>query len=165
MSQTFLPQLHRASRYLNRIRAMYKGIFSSTGHDPLSYEDDLISFFIHCYHIKDWVVQSGEIEKRVAEEFINTQKALKICADICNGSKHFKVIRSLRSGAQPKLAYKKLSYSTWLTGSGGGEVLQVGFVVSSNGLEIDALELAENCMDTWCAFLRDRGLIDEAKSG
>lgn len=43
--------------------------------------------------------------------------------------------------------------STWFTGSDGGEVLRAKYtIMTSNGL-VDALELAEQCMDCWRQFV------------
>ncbi|EEB7841207.1 hypothetical protein GNY41_22395, partial [Salmonella enterica subsp. enterica] len=119
-----MEQIERSKRYLNRIEKIYAGIFSSSGHDKEDYDDDVVSFFIHCYHIRDWIIELNtlNIKSGQVDTFINKHQALKICADLANGSKHCKLTRSLRTGRQPHIAAKQKKTSTWYSGTSGGEV-------------------------------------------
>ena len=56
------------------------------------YEDDIVyAFFQNCYHLKDWIKNDDKIKTRKnVERFIEENKCLSICSDICNGSKHLK---------------------------------------------------------------------------
>ena len=55
--------------------------------------DDVMTFFIFCYHIKDYILNdcSLHIKRKTIEAFINSNEYLRICADICNGTKHLKL--------------------------------------------------------------------------
>lgn len=152
-----MEQLERAQRYLERVKAIYAGVFSSKHHDKNAYEDDLISFFMHCYHIRDWVIHLNKIGVTASQvdAFINKHESLRICADLCNGSKHCKITRSLRTGKQPHVAGKTYRSSTWLTGSGGGELLKGKYSILTSSGDIDALELAEQCMRLWSGFIAE----------
>lgn len=68
-------QLNRAKCYLKRIQKLYAGVFSSTGHDEEEYFDDVLSFFIHCYHVRDWAFhQDGAVVRaREIDAFIDLQ--------------------------------------------------------------------------------------------
>ncbi|EDI0662644.1 hypothetical protein OD551_000005 [Salmonella enterica] len=81
-----MEQVKRSKRYLNRIEKIYSGIFSSSGHNKEDYDDDVISFFIHCYHIRDWIIHLNTLNIRAShvDIFINEHQALKICADLAN---------------------------------------------------------------------------------
>ncbi|EPF6752170.1 hypothetical protein NPI09_004770, partial [Escherichia coli] len=83
------------------------------------YDDDVISFFIHCYHIRDWIIHLNTLNIRAnhVDIFINEHQALKICADLANGSKHCKLTRSMRTGRQPHIAAKQKQTSTWYSGT------------------------------------------------
>ncbi len=119
-----MEQIERANRYLGRIRQMYEGVIDPH-RDRELYSDDVISFFMHCYHIRDWIIQLSKVRVTAKEvdAFINKHEALRVCADLCNGSKHCK-LRRLRTEKQPHLASKQHRSSTWLTCSGGHEVLK-----------------------------------------
>lgn len=152
-----MEQLARAERYLGRIRRIYEGVFSSAGHDKEEYEDDVISFFMHCHHIRDWILHLNKvgISATQLDDFINSNEALRVCADLCNGSKHCRLTRKPRSGLQPHVADKAYQASTWFTGSGGGEVLQAKYAVMTSSGTVDALGLAEECMALWRQYILD----------
>ncbi len=150
-----MEQLKRAERYLARIRAVYAGTFAQL-HTRDAYEDDLLSFFMHCYHIRDWIIHLNRLDltARYVDDFINANRCLQLCADLCNGSKHC-TLRAARSGSQPHVSGKTYQTSTWSAGSSGGEVLQAKYViVTSDGL-VDALQLAEECMECWTNFVTE----------
>jgi hypothetical protein len=154
-----MEQLDRAGRYLSRMRYAYQGIQEPTLvftiEDP---RDDCISFFMHCYHIKDWVQHlccHTKEQKQAVEDFINQHEELKICADICNGSKHYKLrsIGRYRSGEPQSVEVVQHEPITYLTGSGGLEVHKCQFAEESEGASHDALRLAEKCMELWGGYV------------
>lgn len=156
LAESPMEQLGRAERYLAKIRGIYAGTFKQS-HDRDVYEDDLVSFFMHCYHIRDWIVRLNRVgvKAKDVDDFINANLCLRLCADLCNGSKHCKLDRAARSGSQPHISGKVYEASSWLTGSGGGEVLRAKYsIVTSIGI-VDALQLAEECMECWRKFLDD----------
>ena len=116
-----MEQLQRSKRYLSRIRSMYHGVALDENKTAKHLDDDVISFFIHCYHIRDWIIhlnKLGIISKDV-DDFINQHDALKICADFANGAKHCKLIRNTRTDGKPHIAYKKQNSSIWYSDNGG----------------------------------------------
>lgn len=152
-----MEQFERTKRYLKRIERIYAGIFSS-GYDKESYDDDVLSFFIHCYHIRDWIVHLNKIgiTARQVDTYINAHRALRICADLANGSKHCNLTRSLRSGRQPHIAGKERHTFTRSTNSGDDiEVTKCKYSVLCNTELVDALELATECVQLWEAYMRE----------
>lgn len=149
-----MEQLKRAERYLARVRAIYTGTFAHS-HDQRDYEDDLLSFFMHCYHIRDWIVHLNSVglTAKDVDNFINANRCLQLCADLCNGTKHCKLDRAARSGSQPHISGKAYTASTWFTGSEGGEVLRAKYVIITSNGSVDALQLAEDCMECWSKFV------------
>lgn len=145
-----MEQLERAKRYLARMEKMYEGVLSSS-HDRESYDDDVVSFFIHCYHIRDWIIHLNKlgITAKEVDLYINSHRSLMICADLANGSKHCKLTRSLRTERQPHIAEKRRETSGWLTSNGGGEVMTSKYTVLSNGELFDALDLARDSISLW----------------
>lgn len=152
-----LEQFERAKRYLSRVEGLYEGVFSSRGHDKDAYDDDVISFFIHCYHIRDWIIHLNTlgITAKQVDRYIDQHNALRVCADLANGSKHCKLTRSMRTERQPHISGKERRTSTWLTGSGGGEVMKCKYTIVSNTEILDALELARECVELWDFFIEE----------
>ena len=153
-----MEQIDRANRYLNRIRDIYAGVFTTTDDRDL-YEDDVLSFFMHCFHIRDWILHLNRvgINAHQLDAFINQHEALRVCADLCNGTKHCKLDRATRSGTQPHVAGKAYDTSTWLTGSGGGNVVKGTYTVLTASGPVDALELGSECMRLWGEFIEQAG--------
>lgn len=150
-----MEQFERAQRYLMRLRAVYAGKFADSLKEQ-DYEDDVLSFFMHCYHIKDWIAFTGKDAALVSKQidtFIDKNECLKICTDLCNGTKHCVLTRSTRTGNQPQFTGKEYDYSTWLVGSGGGEVVKAKYSINTSSGSVDALALAEDCMRSWSIFL------------
>lgn len=149
-----VEQLERTKRYLERVRSIYSGIISSSGHDKDSYDDDVISFFIHCYHVRDWIINLSNVDISSAEvdEFINSHKPLRLCADLANGSKHCKLTRNLRTERQPNISSKEYRKTVWHTKNGGGERMTAKYTISAYMVKHDALTLAEECVALWNKF-------------
>jgi len=152
-----LEQLERTKRYLARMERVYAGIVSSSSHEKEACDDDVVSFFIHCYHVRDWIVHLNRlgISARQIDFFIDGHKPLRICADMANGAKHCKLTRSLRTDRQPYISGKERQTSTWLTGDGGGEVMKCKYTILSDMEFIDALELARECVRLWESFISE----------
>jgi hypothetical protein len=149
-----MEQVDRANRYLKRMRGVYGGVFL-TSDDRDLYEDDVLSFFMHCFHIRDWILHLNQvgITAQQLDLFINRHEALRVCADLCNGTKHCKLKRSTRSGRQPHVATKSYASTTWLTGSGGGNAVKGKYTILTASGPVDALELGEECMLLWGEFI------------
>jgi hypothetical protein len=115
---------------------------------------------MHCYHIKDWVQHlycKTKAQEQEVEDFINQHDELKICADLCNGSKHYRLrsIDRYRSGAPQTLEVAQHDPVTYLTGSGGVEVHRCQFSIESESTSHDALTVAEKCMELWEGYVRE----------
>lgn len=49
--------------------------------------DIILSFFIHCYHMADWLKGSGVSSAKIYNYIQNTYE-LQVCRDLTNGTKH-----------------------------------------------------------------------------
>ena len=152
-----LEQLERSKRYLKKVEEIYAGIFSSSNHNKEIYDDDVISFFIHCYHVRDWIIHLNKlgVTAQQVDSYIDSHQPLKICADFANGSKHCKLTRSLRTDHQPHISGKERYTSTWLSDNGGGEVMKCKYTILSGTNLIDALELAKECVRLWESYISE----------
>jgi hypothetical protein len=125
--------------------------------------DDFYHFFLHCFHLKDWLKNDVAVPKEVggrAEQLFDKSKApspLVLCADIANGVKHLHLdkprvdpdalLSAAVSAFQPS-AFQADAYQTT-----GMIVLKIG------GDRLSALVIADKCIAAWDRFLRDEGLL------
>jgi type I site-specific restriction-modification system R (restriction) subunit len=148
-----MEQIERTHRYLERIRKMYEG--APYIQNKEYYTDDVYSFFIHCYHIRDWIkelnllgITSSELKK-----FIRSHKELRICADLCNGTKHCHIEENKKwTTGQPYIA------ETSFESSGRNREFTTTkgrFQIISDDVFYDALELAQRCMKLWDDFVEE----------
>ncbi len=94
-------QFDRVERYYARFKEINDGR-EHNAHSE-SYFDDIYAFFMHCYHLKNFLkndsaytkYNNSEIENHITNTF-----SLSLCADICNGLKHLS-LNNTRSGATP----------------------------------------------------------------
>jgi hypothetical protein len=155
MVDKYLEQYERMRRSFDRFRGFKPGIVA---HNISSdYEDDIYAFFMHCYHLKDWIKNDRSVKARMpniasgVEQFINESEALSLCADLCNSLKHLELKRS-RSGEGPAFGRKQYHYRLNI---GSGSSIRLAWLIERNSKPpIDALELATECIDEWDKFLQ-----------
>tara|TARA_R110000822_G_C15324207_1_gene494016 strand:- start:2008 stop:2505 length:498 start_codon:yes stop_codon:yes gene_type:complete len=151
--EAHLKQFERVKRYLDRLKKIYEGT-----HNPGSseeYEDEVVSFFIHCYHVGDWILHLSKVpvSKLDISNFINSHDELKICADFCNGEKHCRLTQTKRTDGQPHLAYRAYSVCHYMPASGIPSTYKASYKIISGCEAYDALELAEKCVLLWEEYI------------
>lgn len=120
--------------------------------------DFLYAFFENALHLRDWLLDSGEVDAGTLDALFKNKEELKLCRDIANSHKH----RSIDRLSQPRPPSELWEYAPGAGNLGG----DVSIVIVSNGTKHDALELADRVMAAWEDFLealrRDRtGPVDE----
>lgn len=151
LGQGWQYQWARVGRRLDDVRGVYEG--SPGGTDVAI--DRVLSFFEAVHHLKDWLGNDPavEVQKCDGDELIEASRALRICADLANGSKHLKL-----NTARTK------DLSTALTSNDVIVLLGTGtsahrFRVESGGATHDVLEIAQDAVNEWKTFLSDRNLL------
>lgn len=88
-------QWARVQRRLDDVRAVYAGREGGTD----AAVDSVQSFFEAIHHLKDWLGNdpSSGMPKAHGDSLINGSRALQLCADLANGSKHL-ALTSSRTG-------------------------------------------------------------------
>jgi surface antigen len=150
MSQKHIEQFERMKRWHNRL----KEVISKTEHDRESdyYEDIVYAFFQNCFHLKDWLLNSGDvIDPQEVNNFIESHDEMKICRDICNISKHLSINKpSIDSNT--KIASKHIELNL----GSGVPTIAIAYEIEVNGKKYSAYELATKCLELWDQFLKDR---------
>jgi len=145
----YQEQFERVKRWYARFREINQG--KPHTHPSDYYLDEVYAFFLNCYHLKDWIQNEDTIKppKGKVEHFINQNKCMRVCADICHGIKHLKLQRS-RSGENPKFGAKKF----YLDLGTSPPTIKIKFsVVTTTGV-IDAFDLASECIQKWEEFIK-----------
>jgi len=110
--------------------------------------DFLIAFFVVCFHLRDWLKDSG-VDGESLNALFRANLELRVCRDIANGFKHsrldrepfydptFSVIREhVPSGWTPNLGHANTRWS-----------------VVAGDEKLDLVELTGRCVSIWDGFL------------
>src|SRR5260370_12690727 len=90
-------QRARVGRWHKRLTSLSYGI--PTDVHKAEALDDVYAFFMNCYHLRDWIIQSEFRDRADVDAFIDGNLALSLCRDICNGMKHFRIDPARASSA------------------------------------------------------------------
>lgn len=87
--------------------------------------------------------------KQEIEDFVTKTRALALCADLCNATKHLVLSRPPRSGQTPTLAGRHISVhlSESLNGSEKEPhpiLISMQFAIDEGGKTVDAFAIAED---------------------
>jgi len=135
-------QFDRTSRWYERARRA-----AAAGTPEL--EDFVFAFFQNCYHLREWMLQTGEASHRELADFFAQHAELRLCRDICNGTKHL----NLDSASVDA----NFSIGREYAPSEPGHARL--FVIAN--AKYDLLDLATRCMELWRQFAeRPRGEHD-----
>ncbi len=89
-NQQWHIQWNRVIRYYERSR-LIKATISSGRSGLTKFEiDDLITFFLHAYHLKDWIKSCHPNQKERLLKFLSNFE-MQCCRDVANGFKHKKL--------------------------------------------------------------------------
>lgn len=143
---------------LDRIKRLEEGIklFSIATDDNFEKAiDAFTSFFIQCYHLRDWLVES-RYNRRDIDVFISSSFSLSLCRDLANKQKH-KTIDKYEP--QNHLIEHKIDdNSNILTPivryyDPFRKENRFGIDVAEFGTLVDVIDLAEKCVNDWERFL------------
>jgi len=81
-------QYDRTLRSNQRLHQIAEGVVNAPSSEAT---DVLIHFLQDAYHLKDWVKYDDSVTTTSVEEHINRSSVMRLCADLCNGTKHLKL--------------------------------------------------------------------------
>ncbi len=97
--------------------------------------DMLLTFFLNCYALRDWLINSNALAVKIIDGEINNNLAMRLCRDLCNRSKHLVIDR--RPSIDANLV---------ITREYRGASRPPGIVVLAGGVKSDLHELAHQCI-------------------
>jgi hypothetical protein len=58
------------------------------------FADFFLAFMVVCYHLRDFVIETGDVRPDEIDGLIQANEPMRICRDICNRSKHHTISRN-----------------------------------------------------------------------
>lgn len=146
-AKRYLEQFERTKRWYRKFKEINDGTENNQSTDH--HKDIVYCFFQNCHHLKDWIKNdtSSSVTKGVVKGFIKENRCLLLCADICNGSKHLILDRKPRSGETPEFVSKTVRLTL-----GSKTNIAINWVIQTSSGNIDAFQLATQCMNAWNNF-------------
>lgn len=141
----YRSQLDRTRRFYDRVTKKPEGT-------PyiIDYQDDVWSFFMHCWHLKDWIKRDplvpDDMKTRIRAA-VHESKVLAVANDLATAAKHVEVYES-RAGAEH--AFLRLDHSSGVS--------TLDYIVTVNGEQRSSRQLAGHCMREWERILQAEGL-------
>jgi len=145
----WLDHWSRVGRWHARLEDMCSGL--PPGRRPHEAVDDVLAFFVFCYHLRDARVSVGDSEDQV-DAFIKSNGALALCRDLATATKHFEV-------RKPYVPTQHLMTAAMQTVLRSGKpqpcepVPGERWVVRTDGGDKDLFELADECIEAWRTYL------------
>ncbi len=164
-------------RYYEVIRRLATDIGKTVVIGDYAAVDATKSFFVECYHFKDWLKKDSRITRpQDVEDCINASHSLSLAADLCNSLKHAGLDKTPRSGMnldRINMAYSLDLPSTIEPGQikfernpSDGDTITISYsnragrpiatakvVLTVGGKTYDALGVAAECVNDWDDFL------------
>jgi hypothetical protein len=93
----WLGQLERLRRWHQRLQELRAKRLAGLAVADL---DLTLVFFQTAYHLRDWILNDGAPSRGELDELMSGSLALKVCRDLCLGSKHL-LVRVEKASADP----------------------------------------------------------------
>lgn len=124
--------------------------------------DFLLTFFLYCFHLRDWLEKSGVVTKDETSLFFKSNPEMRLCRDIANGFKHmtlsdpsvdarFSIVNEYVPRNWPG-AYRYPNGKWTICAHNKKELHQYGLV-----------ELADRCVALWNDFLLKKQLLSGSR--
>lgn len=140
---TWIDQWERVKRLGSWIDEIYS---PSNTLDQDRASDVVYSFFINCYHLKDWISKydrnlSPGVERLFSED--GGEIHMQLCADITNRAKHFELDNRRRTDQDAQVTAKSVNVNQ---GAGVAYRFKLG--------EYDAKESKNICLCEWDKYIQ-----------
>jgi hypothetical protein len=105
-------------------------------------------------HLEDWVANgANDVTDKQCAHFVNSNRDLRLCVDLGNGSKHMVLDKTPRSGKTPPTVGNNVIVSLET------QTASYRFYVKSGRKKYDPLKIAIHAVELWREFLKGHGLI------
>ena len=155
-SRKWFEQFRRVKRWYTRFKSIDEGRLDTLTLDD--YLDEVYAFFQNCHHLRDWILNDDNLNigPETLNTFINSHQELQICGDLCNGTKHLKLLKKPWSEIEPKFGKRNIHLK--LSAPETPEIISIKYGIDTNEGEKDAFELATKCLQAWQIFLESHNV-------
>jgi len=147
----WVEQFERVHRWHKKVKQIRRNQASTTEDDL----DILFAFFLNCYHLYDWLKHSKVLAVEVLNKFFRQNEMMKICHDICVGSKHLKINQPLVD-SDYRIAREYVPVPL----SGGQPSSRRTRLIKLNGNIFDMVNIADQSMFAVEDFLHKNNLLE-----
>ena len=145
---------------IERLERMYNFVVSDKKFKELDMPlqvDIILSFFMHCYHLSDWLKKSG-IDEGAVNDFVHSTYELQVCRNLTNSTKHLELDPRRRSPPEifdwkkaglPSPIARTFDPNAEISGEKDVEYL----VILVDGNEVNCNEFMSRCMKKWKEFI------------
>lgn len=110
--------------------------------------DFLIAFFVACFHLRDWLKDSG-VDAELLNALFQANVELRVCRDIANGFKHSRLDREPFHDPTFSVVREYVPVS-WPSNLGHANAR---WSIVAGDSKLDLVELAGRCITIWDGFL------------
>ena len=145
-------RVKRWHRRLERIRAAPP--LKGAPEEPQAL-DEVFAFFMNCYHLADWLANDHDNPHPEVWPFVEGSEPLRLCRDVCNGLKHYRLDPAKRTTHNPNWTTTAISEPVVITGQGSRLVgpRPPRWVFLTDQGERDMFAVADECMEAWTGFI------------
>ncbi len=147
--QGWIGQYHRMLRWYEKFKVTNPGDFENPNIDEQ--HDILFTCFQNIMILKDWLHYSGSIPKSELNDYFNQNLELRVCRDICNGTKHF-VLTNASVDDDFTIIREYDPFHDDL------DMEKNKTIVLSGGYKFELKELAWKCIELWKVFIQNSEL-------
>jgi hypothetical protein len=123
--------------------------------------DIILSFFMRCYHLKDWLKSSG-VNGTKLDDYIEKTDELKICAKITNSTKHLsetdprspQLFPWVKQGLPSPISRAYNPFAEYEEEREYLEIMTLGY----GDLPPRCFDFMRQCIEKWNKFLDDEGI-------
>ena len=150
-------QYERVKRYYKKFKDINEGLILNEPSE--NYVDTIYSFFIHCFHLKDWIIHDpvAALVAPKVENYIHRNLDLSICGDLCVGLKHLEKDEKYDPHSQLDPKFGNKNAKLHLGGKEDGK-FEMKITIDTKTGPRDAFDIATKCIDAWKKFYSDNKL-------
>lgn len=106
--------------------------------------DFILAFFVFCYHLRDYVIETGNISACEIDSLIDNNFAMRICRDVCLRAKHHTISNkgSVKRSVDIDWSLGR-EYDPWPSGKDGEKLFLIA------GDKFDAMDIVNHCRKFW----------------
>ncbi len=140
-------QYNRMMRWTEKFNQISIDEYQSSDKTQL-YFDTMFACFQNIFFLKDWLQNDAKVCKNKLNEFINLNKDIGLCRDICNGTKHFDITRA--SVDNEFAIIRQFNPLSKLMKQAESEI-----VICADGVIYKPNKLIGDCINLWDKFIAE----------